>query len=300
MGDDRIKTMLALPSSGAGNRRAIRMTDLVGRDWIAQEKVDGIRAVLYSQDGACRIFNRSGTEITERFPEIASLRLPDAVLDGEIVAKDGLFSTAGTRDKQTKGFQAAAKKHPCRFTAFDLLEAGGQRLTGLPLQTRLQLLRGVLGRRRMITMVRTSEDILGLWQEVVASQGEGIVVKKRKSIYLPGERASSWIKFKAVQRLTAIAVGYEPGNNRALGAIRLALLDGARPVDIGRVGTGWTLRQEGELQRRLDAGEIFTVEVEALNRTSENMLRFPVFRGERTDLELEAASALQLNGLPVY
>jgi len=297
---DLISPMLAMPSSGAGNRRAIRMTDLVGRDYIAQEKVDGIRAVLYSEDRACRIFNRSGTEITERFPEVARVRLPDGIYDGEIVAKDGLFSTAGTRDKQSRNFEAAARKHPCMFTAFDLLAANGQRVTGLPLHTRLQLLKGVIGRRRTVTMVRTSEDILGLWHDVVSAKGEGIIVKKRRSIYLPGERASSWIKFKAVQRLTAIAVGYEPGTNRAFGAIRLALLDGARPVDIGRVGTGWTLRQEGELRRRLDAGEIFTIEVEALNRTHDNALRFPVFRGERGDLALEAASAAQLADLPIY
>lgn len=297
---DLIQPMLAMPSSGASNRRAIRMADLVGRDWIAQEKVDGIRAVLYSHDGTCRVFNRSGTEITERFPEIAALRLPNVVLDGEIVSRDGLFSTVGTRDKQTRAFASAAKKNPCAFVAFDLLASADQRLLNFPLHTRLQLLKGIIGRRRTITMVRTSTDILSLWHDVVSEGGEGIIVKKRASAYLPGKRVSSWIKFKAVQRLTAIAIGYEPGTNRAFGAIRLALLDGSRPVDIGRVGTGWTQRQEGELRRRLDAGEVFPVEVEALNRTSDNALRFPVFRGERTDLTLEAASASQLASLPVY
>lgn len=297
---DLIAPMLAMPSSGASNRRAVRLADLVGRDWIAQEKVDGIRAVLYSQDGAVRLFNRSGTEITERFPEVAALRLPNVILDGELVSKDGLFSTVATRDKQTRNFAGHAKRHPATFVAFDLLAADDQRLTGLPLHTRLKLLKGIIGRRRTVTMVATSEDVLGLWDRVVTNGGEGVIVKKRASVYLPGQRASSWLKFKAVQRLTAIAIGYEPGNNRALGAIRLALLDGSNPVNIGRVGTGWTLKQEGELQRRLDAGEMFPVEVEALNRTRENTLRFPVFRGERTDLPLEAASAAQLAALPVY
>lgn len=103
-----------------------------------------------------------------------------------------------------------------------------------------------------------------------------------------------------MHRITAIALGYERGTSREFGAIFLALLlqDG-RPVPIGRVGTGWTEPQAESLKRRLDAGQQFPVEVEALNRTADNLLRFPVFRGERTDLPLTAASADQLNSLPI-
>lgn len=296
-----IEPMLAMPSSGASNRQPILLTDLTRGDHLAQEKLDGLRAVLYSDSRGVRLINRSGTDITAVFPEFKRLRLGDVVLDGEIVADDGLFSTVATRGKQGRRFEIAARAHPCHFVAFDLLHQDGVDLLDRPLEERLVQMRKAVGRRALVKPVRQSDDILGLWARVVAEGGEGLIVKHRRSKYLPGRRATSWIKFKAVQRITAIAIGYERGERRHFGAIYLALLDDAgKPMSIGKVGTGWTGKQERGLRERLDKGEMFPVEIEALNRTKDNLLRFPVFRGERTDLGLEAANVSQLEALPVY
>lgn len=294
--------MLAKPSTPVSGRRGIDMETLQhSRQWLAQEKLDGIRAVLYYDGNRARIFNRTGREITERFPEVARVKLPGpVVLDGEIVAKDRTFQTVATRDKQTKDFTSHSRSNPCYFAAFDFLESNGTSLLNVPLKDRLILLKGVIGRRRLVRPVRTSQDLLALWNEVVAAGGEGIVAKMRSSAYLPGARAESWIKFKHVQRITAVAVGYEVGRSRELGAIRLALINDNIPLPIGKVGTGWTERQGDHLLQRLKAGNPFLVEIEALNRTLGNELRFPVFRGERTDLPLTAASAQQLALLPTY
>lgn len=296
------KPMLAVPSTGASNRRPLDLGHLAScGGWVAEEKLDGLRAIVQS-DGSrgLRIWNRSGVDITARFPEIARQRLLPVVLDGEIVPVDGTFQTVATRDKQTHGFAAAAKANPCKFVAFDLLSSGGQSLTHLPYKMRRQLLRGVIGRRRNIRPVRQSGDILGLWAEILAAGGEGVICKQLSSLYLPGERASSWVKFKAVQRITAVAVGYEKGVRREFGAMHLALIGNNGPIPIGKVGTGWTEKQGAALKRRLDGGDPFLIEVEALNRTPDNTLRFPVFRGERTDLDITAASADQLALLPIY
>ena len=79
-----------------------------------------------------------------------------------------------------------------------------------------------------------------------------------------------------------------------------SLIDGAQAIQVGSVGTGWTESEGSLLKKRLDVGELFLVEIEALNRTHQNALRFPVFRGERTDLPISAASADQLALLPTY
>jgi len=293
--------MLASPSSGASNRRPLDLGHLAtAGGWVAEEKLDGIRAIVESDGGSTRIWNRSGVDISDRFPEIARQRLLPVVLDGEIVATDGLFQTVATRDKQTSGYGAAARRNPCRFVAFDLLASHDEPLTHLPYKMRRQLLRGVCGNRRTVRPVRQSGNILALWDEVLTAGGEGVICKQLNSVYLPGARASSWVKFKAVQRLTAVAVGYEHGLNRDFGAIRLALIGNDGPIPIGKVGTGWKEKHGKQMQARLDAQEIFLVEIEALNRTADNALRFPVFRGERTDLDLTAASADQLALLPIY
>ena len=290
----------AQPSSGSSNRRPIDLEVLQSsRQWLAQEKMDGIRGILYSDGNKVQLYNRSGVNITARFPEIARLRLGVMVLDGEIVARDGSFQTAATRDKQTKNYDAAAKENPCRFIAFDFLSCGGQDLTRMPLRQRLQLMRGSIGNRRNLRAVRQSEDLIGLWNNVLANGGEGIIAKQRSSIYLPGARANSWIKFKATKTVTCVALGYTPGAREGM-SIHLALIDGAQAIQVGSVGTGWTESEGSLLKKRLDVGELFLVEIEALNRTHQNALRFPVFRGERTDLPISAASADQLALLPTY
>lgn len=309
---DFIRPMLAQATTSAGNRRPVSLVDLARRnevavakgrrpEWVAEVKHDGIRAMLSTEGPRVRIWNRNGVDITERFPELTRTKLmPGLMLDGEIVARDGRFQTVATRDKQTRGFRAAAKRNPCMFVAFDLLRADGQLLLDTTFLTRRICLEGVLGRTRNVRPVRQSRDLIGLWHEVVGGGGEGLIVKQSSSVYLPGKRAASWLKFKAMQSITALAVGYEATTNRVFGAVHLALVDGKNVVDVGRVGTGWDVKLEKELRSRLDAGEVFPVEVHALNRTEANALRFPVLKGVRDDVPIEAASADQLAALPVY
>lgn len=308
----RYQPMLAAPSTGASGRRPKQLDAYIGRpEWVAQEKVDGLRAILYSNGTGCRLFNRNGVEITTAFPEVASIRMPACVIDGELVARDGSFQTVATRDKQratrygslareTQAHRAFARENPCYFVAFDYLEAAGEQLTMLPLKSRMIALRHVIGRRRNIRPVKQSADILGLWSEVIARGGEGIIVKQLSSKYLEGVRADSWVKFKHTQTITCLTVGYEVGRAREFGAIRLALIGPNGPVPIGKVGTGWNELEGARLKKRLDAGETLLVEVEALNRTMHDELRFPVYRGERTDLPHTAATLEQLRALPTY
>ncbi|WNB85157.1 hypothetical protein [Cellulomonas sp. ATA003] len=120
---DLIAPMLATPSSSASNRRPIAIGDVCGRpDWLAQEKVDGIRARLYSQDGKVRLVSRSGRNMAAWFPEVEGLRrLPNMVLDGGLMARDGVSSTVATREKQIRN--GARRRQP-------VLLRGVRRLAG--------------------------------------------------------------------------------------------------------------------------------------------------------------------------
>jgi hypothetical protein len=42
------------------------------------------------------------------------------------------------------------------------------------------------------------------------------------------------------------------------------------------------------------------VEIEALNRSADNILRFPVFKGVRTDVTVLDCTVAQLAALPIY
>lgn len=61
-------------------------------DWIFEPKWDGYRALCLIDHGSVRFMSRNRKELTERFPELATihqaLKVPTAILDGEIVGLD--------------------------------------------------------------------------------------------------------------------------------------------------------------------------------------------------------------------
>lgn len=299
-----IRPMLARPSTSASNRRPASLEHLASTgEWMFDQKLDGLRATLYAESNQVKLVNRNGKDITHLFPEITRVKLPPIVLDGEIVANDGTFNTVATRGKQTSDFKSKAKANPCHFVAFDLLSSGGQKITHLPFKVRRHLLRGVISRRRrLVRVVNYSMDGIAMWESVCKLGLEGLVAKRLNSPYMEGVRSDSWIKFKTMRSLTAIGVGYDLGQGQRshFGALKLALIGDTGPVPIGRVGTGFTHKQTWDIRDRLDAGEPVLVEVQALNRTAGNELRFPVFVGERTDLSLQDATIDQLDELPTY
>lgn len=55
-----------------------------------------------------------------------------------------------------------------------------------------------------VCLVPVTEDAVGLW---VGQGGEGIVLKERRSRYLPGVRSPAWLKVKAQLRLEVLVTG---------------------------------------------------------------------------------------------
>ena len=305
---DLIKPMLASPSTGTANRRAIDIESLAGTHTF-DVKLDGLRAIAYYDGERLCLVNRSGVDITAQFPEIEPFGGLPFILDGEIVADDDTFQTAATRGKLTRipQIRAAAVASPCKFIAFDLLAWAGESLVDHKIEysDRRASLEGVLHRTQTkgtrFGLSVTSDSPLFLQQ--VAQMGmEGVIAKRKTSRYTPGGRNGDWIKFKNLHRITAIAIGYEAGTGARshFGAMRLALLDGetGTPVDIGRVGTGFSEREITELKARLDAGEPIPVEIELLNVTQDGALRFPVYVGVRSDLSVLDATLDQLATVP--
>ena len=91
-----------------------------GSDWIHEIKLDGYRMQAVIAGGKARLLTRNGHDWTERFPETAAAlgRLPDAILDGEIVAADAQgnpdFAALQAAMEQIAGGKAAAAGSRCR------------------------------------------------------------------------------------------------------------------------------------------------------------------------------------------
>jgi len=281
--------------------------------WLWDTKWDGVRAIVVAEGGHVRLRNRRGADISARYPDLTSALaalLTDVVVDGELVVLRGGrpdFAAIHRRDAQQGDFsiRLAARQFPATLIAFDLLAEGGRDLRGQPLEVRLGRLDELAAAWPADGPVRRSvvcEDGVALWAQVRALGLEGVVAKRRGSRYV-GRRSPAWCKFKTTSRLTAIAIGYEPGQGaRAgkVGALKLVLVaPDASLLLVGKVGSGLTEADLAVCKQTLDAGVPLVVEVEALSVSRDGKLRNPAFKGVRSDVEPAACVSSQLDELPV-
>ena len=298
--------MLASPSKGIASTPREAVSTLMQMGWLFDLKWDGVRCMAYVKDGDATLINRNGRNITERYPEVwQALRHAyphgEVVLDGEIVAfgADGKpdFSRLAKRDRATTTegtLRAIRGGIVVTFIPFDLLWIDGDDMRGVPYTGRLAVLTdqaerwpAIDGRRVLIHSPATFHGHV-MWDFVQAKGVEGLVSKDPAAAYRGG-RSPTWVKVKDTKRLTAIVTGYEPGTGRAegaVGALTLGLLnDRSELIGVGRVGTGFSAEDRAALQQFFDrgGGELLA-EVEYQNVTADGVLRFPSFKGIRTDL----------------
>jgi bifunctional non-homologous end joining protein LigD len=181
-----------------------------GEDWLYELKIDGYRALLMKEGGRVEIRSRRDNELTRTYPGVADAMLrvnaDQAVLDGEVVAID---------ENGRPSFQALQHRgsHPgyqIAFYVFDVLHLNGFDLMNVPLIERRALLPQLLdgtGLRRTPELPGTVDDIVA----AVRGMGlEGIVAKRRSSIYQPGERSPDWQKLQLQRQQELVIGGYRP------------------------------------------------------------------------------------------
>ncbi len=283
--------------------------------WVFELKYDGYRVVAARQGGEALLLSRNGNELTDTFPELATVlhALPydDIVLDGEVVVHDerGLpsFQRLQRRGQLRRALdiRRMALRLPATLYAFDLLAFQGYDVRPLPLLERKRLLHDVLPAPGPL---RYSEHIPergeALFAQVERMGLEGIVAKKADARYRGG-RSRDWVKVRADRADDFVVVGYtRPGGSRAgFGALHLAAHDDGELVFTGSVGTGFSEKQIRQAKKRLDThrrdgpaargapdGKEHTwvepemvVEVRYLEVTDDGLLRQPVFLRFRDD-----------------
>jgi ATP-dependent DNA ligase len=298
--------MLASPMSalGATPEQALRVAENSLR-YVAELKLDGIRCQASRTGADVVLRNRRGDDITHRYPDVVEQVLAnthaDCTVDGEIiVTTEGRITFAGAhkRDAQDSAHKARAlaKSMPAQLIAFDIVTLDGNDLTAESNQER----RDILVSTTDFPIVPRTENIRALWDQVVAQDFEGIVVKDVNSRYTVG-RARAWVKIKRTHRVSVLVAEADQGSGHrgaTFGALRMQLWDTSTSqlVDIGRVGSGFTHEQTLNIAATLaDASRLpFVAEVEYLEVAPTGQLRQPVFRGVRSDIDLAACTTDQL------
>ncbi len=188
-------------------------------DFIAEWKWDGIRVQAVSgrdARGHCvaRLYSRTGEDITGSFPDLVpSLHLPGAI-DGELlVLRDGRvqsFNVLQQRLNRKVVSPKLTKDYPIHLRAYDLLGEGDADLRNLPFVER---------RARLEAFVRKLDDSridlspvidFDSWDALTAARKdpasagagadaeavEGVMLKRRDALYLPGRPKGQWWKWK--------------------------------------------------------------------------------------------------------
>lgn len=244
-----LRPMLAT-SSTPGLARAA--AERWGREWV-EMKWDGIRGIGIWDGARLRLRSRNGNDLTATYPEFTSVDLglgaAPAVIDGEIVALDGQgrpsFPLLQKRMNLAQAREIAheAARTPVQLYLFDVLEADGRDVTGLPLAERRELLERLAADAATVVVVPPVFDDV---EAALAASGrfglEGIVVKDAGSPYRRGERSDRWLKVKHSRTQEVVIGGIRPGKGNRSGTIG-SLLVGVPTADglqyAGRVGSGF-------------------------------------------------------------
>jgi bifunctional non-homologous end joining protein LigD len=227
-------------------------------DWLYELKFDGIRLIAVKNREKVSLISRNENELATRFAEAASdikaLPIEDCVIDGEVVALD---EKGGSSFQLLQSHEMEGRRAPIYYYVFDLLQAVGKSLIGLPVERRKELLSWLC--KDAGGSIRFSGEIGGdpvaLLREVKQLGLEGVIGKQRGSVYEPGRRSGAWIKLKCVNEQEFVIGGFTPpqGARKHFGAVLVGYYERKRFLFAGKVGTGFNTKSLASLHKRLNA-----------------------------------------------
>ena len=263
------------------------------------------------------LISRNDNDLSARFPAVAKAltMLPDETLvDGELAILD---KNGKPSFRLIQNYQSS--KGTLVYFLFDLLIFRGMSVMGRPLDERKALLEKeiVPKLREPLRYMRPVEGKMeDLIQSVKAHGLEGLVAKRRDSVYEPGLRSGAWQKMRVNQGQEFVIGGYSPvrksfdalvfgyyekgkllyasrTRNGFTPSSRLELLKEMKPLEVkdcpfvnlpeskaGRWGAGLTA---GKMKGFRWLKPILVAQIEFTEWTGDNHLRHSKFIGLRED-----------------
>lgn len=283
-------------------------------EWLYELKWDGERCIAYldPKEGT-ELRNKRNVKMLTKVPELSDVHRQAkkrCILDGELLCiVDGKpnFEAIQRRSLMSNRYkiELEAQRFPATYVAFDCLYYDGEDLTMQPLTERKKILEKAVTEspRMAVSRVFDAGQALALFQ-IAKEQGlEGIVAKRRESLYFQGKRTREWLKIKNLQDDDFVACGWIPKENH-MASIVLGQYSGGKLVYKGHVtlGVGGAAFARIRAQPRairppfdeaIPAGHgnedvIWIVPnlvcvVEFMHRTKNGGMRQPVFKGLRPD-----------------
>lgn len=232
-------------------------------DWIAQEKVDGVRFMLHKNNSKVTSYNRKGSYANipvDLYNFCQSLDF-DFLLDGELVG-DFLY-------------------------VFDILEYNNQDYKETTFEKRFDILKSVVERINFDKIVLTTTEFKNkkeFVQELKSKNKEGVVFKNKNSNYYTGRPASggSYLKFKFYSTCSCVVKEI----NKDKRSVSLKLFKNKKSVNAGNVSIPVNY-EVPEVDQVVEVRYLYAIK-------QSGSLYQPSYLGVRTDIYPEECQVSQL------
>ncbi|WP_333624848.1 DNA ligase D [Sphingobacterium siyangense] len=219
------------------------------QNWVYEVKWDGYRALAFMKNGKIELKSRNDKSFNEKFyPVYDTLKsiAINAILDGEIVVleKNGTANFAALQNWRSEADGDLV------YYVFDILWYDGKDLKGLSLLDRKAILKEVMPQNDLI-LLSEHFDTSGVefLNEAKKLGIEGIMAKRKESVYHIHERSSDWLKIKANRRQEVVIGGFtkNEGSSKLFSSLLVGLYEGKKLIYTGKVGTGFSAKLQQEL-----------------------------------------------------
>lgn len=199
-------------------------------DFLYEIKYDGFRCLLHWTGSGIELFSKNNHNLTANFPEIVECcaKYQEQIkkwlplkLDGELVVLnndyEANFSVLQKRGrlKKKQHIEELAKKRPATFIAFDLILQNNKSLANETLLSRKKHLEHLFKKITgdCIRLIHVYEQFAEIKELIFSYKGEGIVAKRKRSVYTKGKTHRDWFKIKNWRTISAILTAYDAKND---------------------------------------------------------------------------------------
>lgn len=220
--------------------------------WGFEVKWDGYRSLAYIHKGNVSLASRNNKSFTEKYYPITEALQGwknDAVLDGEVlVLKDD-----GKADfSALQNWRSESDGHLVYYV-FDILWYSGVNLMELPLEDRQMILKRILPKNDdPIRLSQSFEGGIDFFETASRMGLEGIMAKRKDSLYIPDSRNRQWLKIKTKKRQEVVIAGYtrNDDSSKLFSSLLLGFYQDRELQYAGKVGTGFTDKMQREMMEQ--------------------------------------------------
>jgi bifunctional non-homologous end joining protein LigD len=287
--------------------------------WVYEVKWDGYRAIAFKKDDILELKSRNNKSFIEKFYPISKALAEwnvNAIVDGEIIVVD---ENGSANFSALQNWRSEADGELIYYV-FDILWYDGIDVKGIVLTKRKEILNSIIPQKSVIRISNDFQTSGIEFLEIARKMGlEGIMAKRKSSIYQPGNRTKDWLKIKANLRQEVVIGGYtlNEGSRKPFSSLLVGVYDKGKLVYTGHIGTGFSTKTQREMLGQfkpliIDKSPFnenpdvnkpsrfrpnppnatatwlkpeLVCEVSFTEMTNDGVMRHPSFKGMRTDKE---------------